>query len=374
MYYPQQTLLEWGPTEVKPSSQYMSIDPQNYKEHFPNPNLKVSEGLDAPMISEEGAVVLIHYDIVHRAGWNKSKFNRYMFKFQFFRIEEPSHPTWNCTDTEWKTISKDDIGGNLSEETIKCMQPVCHSIWNWLCGKPQPEIDKNPDLKEACIKDLANDTEWKRFFSAYTLAQMGEVDILFSQLSHSDSQQRLNSVLALPSVPTSCHTLLLNYISKFIQEEAHKEKENEKRLFQGQAIMYILSELGKSAYETIPIITNFTKHWYSMSRLYAIEALGNLGCFDDSNVELVVSSLIAGLKDENDHVRFTSAWSLAKLGPKAAKAISGLVDVLNDPNRYVQGYAVLALKKIGTPEATEVLLNYLEVGRWCNSTTSKSMY
>eukprot|EP01121_Diplochlamys_sp_Union-15-3_P006468 TRINITY_DN16961_c0_g1_i1.p2 TRINITY_DN16961_c0_g1~~TRINITY_DN16961_c0_g1_i1.p2 ORF type:complete len:114 (+),score=14.22 TRINITY_DN16961_c0_g1_i1:272-613(+) len=102
MYYPQKTELELGPTEIKPGTQYCSLDPQKYSGTLPNPHLKSDEKIDFPVVCEEGSVVIIHYDIVHRGGWNKSQKDRFMFKFQFFRLEEPKHPTWCSTNLNWE--------------------------------------------------------------------------------------------------------------------------------------------------------------------------------------------------------------------------------------------------------------------------------
>ncbi|MBW7459358.1 HEAT repeat domain-containing protein, partial [Paenibacillus sepulcri] len=46
-------------------------------------------------------------------------------------------------------------------------------------------------------------------------------------------------------------------------------------------------------------------------------------------------------------------------------AIPQLVHALDDDSRYVRGHAAEALRRIGTPEATDVLLDYLLATRWC---------
>ena len=47
------------------------------------------------MECKAGTVVIIHYDIWHKATLNKSNINRYMFKFQFVRLTDPLLPSWN---------------------------------------------------------------------------------------------------------------------------------------------------------------------------------------------------------------------------------------------------------------------------------------
>jgi len=51
-----------------------------------------------------------------------------------------------------------------------------------------------------------------------------------------------------------------------------------------------------------------------------------------------------------------------------------LSDALHDENRYVPGYAVEALERIGTPAAMRVLLLFLKAARWCPHTSPASIY
>ena len=50
------------------------------------------------------------------------------------------------------------------------------------------------------------------------------------------------------------------------------------------------------------------------------------------------------------------------------------VRTLDHEDRYVRGKAVLALRRIGTPEATDLLMEHLITARWCPLTTTKSQY
>jgi ectoine hydroxylase-related dioxygenase (phytanoyl-CoA dioxygenase family) len=53
----------------------------------------------------KGSVVLMHYDLLHRASANVSKDKRrFMFKFQFVRMSYPSAPSWDCQDRIWRRL------------------------------------------------------------------------------------------------------------------------------------------------------------------------------------------------------------------------------------------------------------------------------
>ena len=58
----------------------------------------------------------------------------------------------------------------------------------------------------------------------------------------------------------------------------------------------------------------------------------------------------------------------------AEEAVDSLPALLNDPNRYVLGNTAEALKRIGTPDATEILIDHLMTARWCPVTKPGSLY
>lgn len=116
MYYPQDTVLEMGPTAVAPGSQYLSIDHEEgrdgeiYKESEIGEDHLSLYGRASDSINEQslkkldphlqqefvkvpaGSFVLLHYDIVHRGTRvrGKGQPTRYMFKFQFYRTIDPA--------------------------------------------------------------------------------------------------------------------------------------------------------------------------------------------------------------------------------------------------------------------------------------------
>ena len=80
-----------------------------------------------------------------------------------------------------------------------------------------------------------------------------------------------------------------------------------------------------------------------------------------------VGSLVRLLTDDHRHVRRSAVISLGQLGPAAAGA-GGIVEALaalmpSDCDRYNRYYAAIALRRLGTAEASEVLLDALLAAR-----------
>ena len=85
-------------------------------------------------------------------------------------------------------------------------------------------------------------------------------------------------------------------------------------------------------------------------------------------------ALSKALKDSGGQVRYNAAYSLARFGGDAEEAVPALAEALNDENRYASGHSAVALQQIGSPEATEILLNHLTTSSWCPITTNENMY
>jgi HEAT repeat protein len=104
-------------------------------------------------------------------------------------------------------------------------------------------------------------------------------------------------------------------------------------------------------------------------RISAIEALGLM-----KGRPQAVRALLHAMRDEEDEVRFNAVQSIARLAPKGPEVIAALEDGLYDGNRYVVGYALEALDRIGTREALALLIPFLKAARWCPKTNSKSQF
>jgi hypothetical protein len=179
MYYPQNTVVAMGPTGIAPRSQYNGLG-KNTERHLGTlPESWQSEEL--LMECKAGTVVIIHYDVFHKGTPNKSIINRYMFKFQFTRMEEPTRPTWNTSYTaDSLTTPFDAINSPWA--------PIWSHVWTWLCGGPKlvdQKISKSIKQDDAEMNKLLDildsyskpDEDPYRLNAAYRLAQYGKAAI-----------------------------------------------------------------------------------------------------------------------------------------------------------------------------------------------------
>ena len=134
---------------------------------------------------------------------------------------------------------------------------------------------------------------------------------------------------------------------------------------------YALAQIGAPTESAIPALMERTKDESVEVRRYLPEALGGLGPNAASAVPALVDMLAS---DDDGHARFEAALALAQIGPTASEAIPVLANVLSDENRYVRDNAILALKRIDTPEAETALFDYLLMARWCPITNRESTH
>ncbi|CAF1203693.1 unnamed protein product [Adineta steineri] len=142
--------------------------------------------------------------------------------------------------------------------------------------------------------------------------------------------------------------------------------------------------MGSMALETLPLLIHVMETSDSwLVKQYCCEALGTIQSNDQHDIDMIIRCLTHVLANrdqqmdskEASHTRFTAALSLAKIGDKAVEAIPVLKDALYfDPNRYVNGNALLALERIGTSEALKIVWNYLKTSRWCAKTSPTSLF
>jgi hypothetical protein len=338
MYYPQDTTKNMGPTAIKPRSQYDVLDSniRSFDRKLTNPNKSNDDQQDIYMICRAGTVVLIHYDIVHKGTANRTKdSNRFMFKFQFNRLEEPTQPTWN----------HDPANALYDATDAGLLQPIVKHVWNWLIGRMIPTQQLPVDQDIITWKTELDNSDGKiRLNAAYNLALNNQYDILIERLYHQKEICRIEAAYALTACRYNKDTI------NALQAVLNKEEKNECIAY---CIAFIFSEMGLAASDTLPLLLHMvetTKSW--IVQQYCCEALGTLQPHEPDAIDMTVrclTNILAGRGDADDndpkdesHVRFTAALSLAKLGAKAVQAIPILKDALYlDQNRYVNGVTEL---------------------------------
>ena len=339
-YYPQTVDTEMGPSGIIPGTQYYDKRPGDETEQ--------------PLFLEgrAGTFALIHYDLWHRGGANMSNRNRAMLKFQFTRMTRPAEPTWDNRTDEWQGLNGD--GPPHTHETL------WRDHWNWLSGRPGatgngPASDREPTE----LADLvAGDYEPDGVGAAYELAHCGH-----------DGIRHLRELLASKSTAVSRRA---GYGLSTAGPEAlaaiHAGIGHESALARRHAL-FAAGEQGAAAADIAPNIAACVQDGDRWVRRTAVEALGML---EDASATVPV--LIPALQDDDDQVRYSAALSLGRYRADAAEAIDPLMTTLQDENRYVRGFAVEALKQIGTQEALAKVCDYLLENRWCYSTTPDSLF
>ena len=373
-YYPQDSPLEIGPSAVLPGTQY--YDTRITKDN--TGELAVS--------GEAGTITIIHFDLWHRAMANLTDKTRYMMKFQFVRMDAPQAPEWHVTDPHWKL---EDI-----DPATPAHQSTWRHVWNWMAGESNGSAAKSAngnltkhitmlsdddgtvrsdaaddlglfgesgaDAIPHLIEALQDVYEPVRLNAAYALGAIGKpaVSPLIETLSVEDPIMRRMAAYALAAVGTPAVPAL---------SEALQHTEDVVRI----EAAYAFAQIGSAAASAIPALMERTKDSTVEVRRYLPEAFGGLGAIAAPAVPVLCDILAS---DADGQARFDAALALAQIGPAASDAVPVLANALNDENRYVRDNAVLALKRIDTPEAESALFDYLLMARWCPITNRESTH
>ncbi len=341
-YYPQDTPVALGPTGVVPMSHYYST--------------REGAGIapETPIVGKAGTVALANYDLWHRAMPNSSEKRRYMMKFLYTRMSEPTEPTWANRETAW--ANGEAIGPTEH-------QAMFRHLWDWHRGVESTALKEKgagtAGTLSGLISALNSTSESIGLQAAYTLPQLGEkaVPALVRCLHDESEMTRRNACYALNAVGSRAVAAL---------RDALTESPESVRAHAAEA----LGDLGTSAAPAVPTLIETLDDTSHSVRSRTAEALGTTSQSDAA----AVPGLVKTLTGADLGTRRNAIFALARIGPHASEAVDGLKGLLFDANRYVRGDAVYALHRIGTPAAKAVLLHYLETTRWCPLTTKESSF
>ena len=362
-YYPQDTVLENGPTAVMPGTQC-------YEQRAASE----ADEVQLPVCGEAGTATLVHFDLWHRATPNQTEHNRYMMKFQFTRMEEPSAPCWNHGARDWQ-------GGVVGAQ-----------LWQWhLVGKGGQPVKADGAL-DAAADQLKSAEPATRASAASQLGLMGPaaaqaVPALVEALRDRAEPVRLNAAYALGAAGSQGVPALIQALggqAKEIQLDAAyglaiagrdavsaliDSLDHTDEQARGCAT-YALGDMGSQAGEAVGQLARQGRDPAPFVRRHVAEALGTIA----SQPEIAVPALQELLRDEDPQVRFNAAYALAHFGVQAEAAVPVLAAALEDGNRYVRSHSAEALRHIGTPRAQQALMDFLLVSRWCPITTKESTF
>ena len=366
-YYPQDTPLENGPTGVMPGTHCFERRAENE-----------SEEIHFPVTGEAGTCALVHFDLWHRAMPNQLPRMRYMMKFQFTRMTEPTAPTWNCKDPVWRDKDENFMWAKL---------------WDWHCGgdslptgNGRPVATLRAELKDAdpavrlravselgfkgegavgALDDLStalrDGSEPVRTSAAYAMSAAGPAAVgpLSEALSDDCEDVRLVAAHGLAQTGAAAAPTLMDALGS---------SEEPARGLAAFALGDMGRVSGEAATRGVSALADDDSDWV---RRNAAEALGTMFGASDT----AVPALCSMLKNPDGQTRYEAAYSLARMGEDAAAAVPALSDALRDTdNRYVSGHSITALQRIGTTEAQTALIDYLSASRWCSMTTKESTF
>ncbi|MFO1067945.1 MAG: HEAT repeat domain-containing protein [Geminicoccaceae bacterium] len=392
MYYPQSIDRQIGPTGVVGGSQCIAQ------------RLDDIAQIETPAEGRAGTCMLIHFDIWHRKMQNFTQSPRFMLKFQFVRMRQPTRPHWDNRSADWPTPA---------QLPAYAMEPVWREHWSWLRGqqgnlprrRPQlaPSLDglvaglkaADAHARRAAITAIASlgpaaepvmpqllaclddPSEPVGLAAAYTLGGLGEVAIepLLAAMRANDGpnvddarvfiDEGQKSEIEMRARNAAHGLLAIGPRAAPALVAAMPEAGPRMRKY----IAFVLGELANDTPEVHAVLAAAARDADEHVRINAIEALGL-----KRGSAPVLAALVEALHDVEDEVRFNAALALARLGPDAEPATGELVDSLQDGNRYVVGYTVEALTRIGTAEALRAVMRHLKAARWCPMTNNRSLF
>ena len=341
-YYPQDTPLERGPSGIVPGSHYFNTPA----------GARISE--EVPLTTPAGTVTIVDYDLWHRAMPNISDDNRYMIKFLFARMSEPTAPAWHNQHADWPGSAM-ALPGDEPE-----LQRMYAHAWSWHRGEsPGTVSSPNGHTPTALFNNLVSDRERTALAAAYDLAAFGAevVPGLIDHLNDDCEMVRRHAAYALSNIggpAVAALTDTLAHVAAVARADAAT----------------ILGDIGPTASAALPALIAACKDPHQEVRRCAAEALGTVG--QDSPI--AVPALIESLCDTEGQIRQVATLALCRIGHHAAEAITALEKLLDDENRYVRADALYALKRIGTTRAKDTLIRHLMPARWCPITTPESTF
>ncbi|MFC5404109.1 HEAT repeat domain-containing protein [Cohnella soli] len=395
-YYTHDITEELGPTAIMPGTQY-------YEKFIGD------RGETLLPTGKAGTMVLVHFDLWHKATLNVTDMDRYMLKFQFVRLHEPKYPSWNHQNKEM-IVPEGAPAFHLN---------LWQDVWDWLRGERTSRQAGTPSDDAARLAQLqqqltAADAD-VRGRAADELGLLGEAaassaSALGLLLSDPVETTALNASYALGHMGPAgveqliCHiasgtTLVaeraayglqgagVETIPALLQLLEHKD---EKRR---ALAAFVLGMIGSAADEAVPSLIASLQDTSEWVRRNAIEALGMIGNASDLVVPALTKILEESLHSESEaqssndmyisnqsyisnKIGYTAALSLLRTGKDgdAKQVVRSLEQALHSKDRYVRAYAAEALTYLRTDEAVDVLIRYYRTARWCSDTSKASPF
>ncbi|UVI28780.1 HEAT repeat domain-containing protein [Paenibacillus spongiae] len=395
-YYTQDITEDLGPTAVMPGTQY-------YEKFIGD------RGETVLPTGKAGTMVLVHFDMWHKASLNTTDLDRYMLKFQFVRLRAPQRPSWNHTDGEFV----------VPQGTPALHHHLWTDVWDWLRGVRAEapsgiEADssrlqqlenglmaESADIRGQAADDagryganaaalvpqlgrmLGDPVETAALNASYALGHMGPegVQELLAQLSGESNPIAMRAAYGLQGAGAGAAAGLI--------EALHHPNDRRRAL-----AAFVLGMIGSDAVSAVPALLASMNDESEWVRRNAIEALGMIV----QPAERIVPALARALEDSvtnetsgeapsadsysrnqdyiTNKIGYTAALSLLRIGKEGDPAIMlrALEIGLTSRDRYVRAYAAEALTCLRTPEAVDTLIRFYRSSRWCPDTHKASTF
>ena len=319
MYYPQPVTSNMGPTGVTPGSQYFSE----------------SASLDSEdefgVTGEAGTIILIHYDLWHRALENTSGHNRYMVKFLFCRATEPTGPAWNNRTAAW-TAPAERAGDPL--------EPLWDAMWHWHRGETMGQRTHFLD-SGVVMEDLLHGAEQNRLRAAYTISPSAlegghNLSALWNEEANAAEERAQTRAHTSP-----CEHFIgyaLGALGAGGLDHLQSGLRSEDWRIRGCAAD-VIGDIGRESRHLAPQVAELLHDSSAWVRRNATETLGVLG-----NAKAgIEDALGAALADEDYWVGHNAALSLRKLGQASPPTIQLLLKAAVHAEPYRRLNSLLAL-------------------------------
>lgn len=301
-YYPQDTTLALGPTEILPGTQYWNVDRlgsgNTYGEdrlgldferenvgsspdlglrdkHLETQRQSLDEYIEPLKLEvDANSLVLVHFDLFHRGTRMTCDGERYMFKFWYTRTSEPE-PASEQTYASYQP--KDNR-----------RQPIVNEIGSWMNlpdskSRSKRRLDTSPDR-------LQDASEANRMCGGYLKAKRQDESLIDEACSGIESTRR-SAVYALAARPS----LAKKAIPRLLNSDSFLDQ---------QCAMFLIGECCDIGHSMVASAVDMTRSEEADVSRAAIIALGKIKrrqqhpISDDSHNQ-IVESLFEVLKDSN---------------------------------------------------------------------------
>lgn len=399
-YFPHPCPERLGPTCIVPGSHYYhrirhtesrvrNVPVRRLGDRFLLPEGYVNREF-LPLSAGQGAVSIIHFDVVHSVVTNIGAMSRYAHKFVVMRTKQPDSPSWDNADRYWKPDSLPET----NESAIKTanQEILMTYMWNWLRGTD--DLFETDMVPTTSISDLTarldNDDVQTRLGAVSTLGfyrgdAKSAVDRIVRLLRDPSDSVRLNATYTLGAIGGAAVDQLMSFLRDdggFYREHPVLNVSNAAHALAAAGAeargaladglgsplehvrawsAYALGEMGATALAVVPKLLTLLDDKSLNVRRHAISALGIIGV-PQNTVEPALRKTFLH-SDENDE-RIYALQALIRIGGSNEETIDALAAGLGDEHPYIAAFSAEQLMRVSSEAALERALPFLRRMRY----------